>query len=101
MDHTDSHFNGLFGTVNGNFLSPYENFARSGPVQTVKHVHQRTLPRAVLTQNGMDLAFMDRQIDMVIGCEIAEFFYDVLHLDRYGFLIHMAYLSHESSSYLS
>ena len=45
----------------------------------------------------MYLTLMHRQIDMVIGCKITEFLYNVLHLNHDLAFIHMAGLSHVCS----
>ena len=42
----------------------------------------------------MYLSFVHGEIDVVVGCEIAELFHDVLHLDDNLALIHMAHFSH-------
>ena len=50
-------------------LAVHEDLALVGLEQPVEHVHQRGLAGAVLTEQAVDLARLDRQVDVVVGGE--------------------------------
>src|SRR5262249_44377121 len=61
-----------------------QDLARVGLQQPVEHVHQGGLARAVLAEQGVDLAGLDDQIDLVVGDQIAEALRDAAQLEFQG-----------------
>jgi len=49
------------------FFAADVDFSLIGGIEAVEDVHQRRLAGAVFAQQGMDLAWFQRQVDMVIG----------------------------------
>ncbi len=49
--------------------------------QPVQHVHQRALARAVLTEQRVDLAWLDSQVDVVVRDQIPETLGDAAQLE--------------------
>ena len=99
MHHADPDIDGILRTGELHFLSVDQNLSAGGLIKPAEHVHHRTLACTVLSQDRMHLSFVHRQIDVVIRRKIAELFYDVLHLDHNGTLIHMTYSSHSPASF--
>ena len=67
MHHADAHVNGADRIGNLYRLSVQQNLALFMPLYTEKHLHQRTLSRAVLAHERMDLTLTDCQIHIFIG----------------------------------
>ncbi len=53
-------------------LAVDQDLAGVGLQQPVEHVHQRALAGAVLTEQAVDLARLDHQVDVVVGDQRAE-----------------------------
>ena len=87
VHHADPQFDGVPRSVQVDLLPVDEDLAARRLVQTVEHIHQRALAGAVLSQNGVNLALVDREIDVIVCREIAELLDDILHLDDHGVLI--------------
>ena len=56
----------------------------SGVVEAVEHVHQRGLAGAVLAQQGVDLARLDDEVDVVVGDQRAEALGDAAQLELHA-----------------
>ena len=98
MHHADAHLNGFLGAVDIHRLAVDTDLAGSGAVQAVQDVHERTLSRTVFAQDRVNFAFVDGQVDAVIGGEIAEFLHDATHLnDRRG-QVHVTLLRQKAPS---
>ena len=61
-----------FGEWMATGLPSMQDLALVGLDEPVEDVHQRGLARAVLAEQGVDLARADGQIDVVVGHEAAE-----------------------------
>jgi len=66
-------------------LQPYrpavdQDFALVRVVETVEDLHQRAFARAVLAQQGMDLARPDVEADAIVGQDAGEALDDIAHL---------------------
>ena len=57
-----------------------QDLALVGLHQPVEHVHQRGLARAVLAEQGVDLAGLDDQVDVVVGDQVTEALGDAAQL---------------------
>ena len=53
-------------------LSIQKNLPFVGLMQSVQDVHERGLTRAILPQQGMNLPFLDREVDRVVCDEGTE-----------------------------
>ena len=65
-----------------------QDLALVGVVEPVEDVHQRRLPRAVLAEERMDLAFDEIEADVVVRDDPGEALRDVPHLEDQGSLGH-------------
>ena len=61
-----------FGESEADRLAVDQDLALVGLQQSVQHVHQGGLARAVLAEQGVDLTRSDRQVDPVVGHQRAE-----------------------------
>ena len=91
VHHADAGRDRVARVVHFDLLAVDQNVAGGGLKQTVKLVHQRRFARAVFAEDRVDLAFVDREIDAVIGREIAEFLDDVAHLDDGRVHVHILF----------
>ena len=92
--HTDPHIDGILGTVEMNLFLIDKDLTAGRLIESAEHIHHGTLSGSVLSQDRMYLSFVYGQIDVVVGCKVAEFLHDVLHLNDYFTRIHMACSSH-------
>ena len=53
-------------------LAAHQDLARVGLVQPEHDVHQRALAGAVLAQQAVDLALVQRQVDVLVGDHAGE-----------------------------
>nr|BFE67766.1 hypothetical protein GCM10020092_010670 [Actinoplanes digitatis] len=60
------------GATEGPRLAVDEDLALVGLEQPVELVHEGGLARAVLAEEGMHLAGLDGQVDVVVGHQVAE-----------------------------
>jgi hypothetical protein len=67
VNHADARSNGVAGTGEGDRLVVDEDLALVGLVEAVEDVHERGLARAVLTEQPVDLAGTDDQVDALVG----------------------------------
>ena len=70
--------------VHGHRLTVPDNLARIWLNNAVDDFHQRTLARAVLPQQGMNLAGFHGQINTVVGPATGVFLDDVLQFQALG-----------------
>ena len=61
-----------------------QDLALVGLVQAVEHVHQRGLAGAVLAEQAVDLAGLDREVDVVVGDQGAEPLGDAAEFELHG-----------------
>ena len=57
----------------------HANLAAVGSVHAVEHLHERALARTVLAEEGMDLAPVDVEIDLLVGDDPGESFDHAAH----------------------
>ena len=69
------------GEENTDLLAVDDDRALVGLVHAVKRVHQRRLARAVLADDGVDVAPRDDDVDVVIGDDAGEALGDVVQFD--------------------
>ena len=69
VHHADAGRHRVARTLEGDRLAVDQDLAPVGLVEPVEHVHQRALAGAVLAEQGVDLAGLDRQVDGVVGDE--------------------------------
>ena len=79
VHHADAELDRLAGRIDADLLPIEENLALGRLVEADENVHERRFARAVFSKEGVYLTFCDREIDVLIGIEIAEPFADVLH----------------------
>ena len=91
VHHADARVNGVTGIVHLNLLAVDQNIAGGGLEQAVELVHQRRFACAVFAQDRVDFAFVDREIDAVIGDKIAEALDNVAHLDDGRVHVHILF----------
>ena len=91
VHHADAGVDGVAGIVHLDLLAVDQDVAGGGLEQAVELVHQRRFARAVFTQDRVDLAFVDREIDPVVGDKIAEFLDDVAHFNDGGIHVHILF----------
>ena len=89
LSHADARIDGVTGVVHLDLPAVYQHIAGGGLEQAVELVHQRRLARAVLAQNRVDLAFVDGEVDPVVGDKIAEFLDDVAHFNDGRIHVHI------------
>ncbi len=81
VHHADTGGDRVAGTAEGNRLVVDEDLALVRLVEAVQDVHQRRLAGAVLPEQAVDLAGLDRQVDVVVRGERAEPAGQALHLE--------------------
>ena len=79
MHHADAGVDGVAGIVHHNLFAVHEDVTGGGLQKPVELVHQGGLSGAVFTQNRMDFAFVDGEIDPVVCNKIAEALDNVTH----------------------
>ena len=67
MHHADAVGDGILTGLELQLLSVHVDMPRGDTLQTVKHLHQRTLSRSVLTYKSMNLALVYGEVYIVIG----------------------------------
>ena len=76
-----------------------QDLALVGLVQAVEHVHERRLAGAVLTEQAVDLAGLDGEVDVVVGDQAAESLRDAakfeLHVPDPSEWLHPLAMLHE------
>jgi hypothetical protein len=82
VDHADAASYGVGGAGNPDRLPVQQDLPGVGPGQTVQDVHERRLAGAVLTQERVNLAPADVEIDMVVGDDARIALGDASHLQR-------------------
>ena len=81
MHHADAERGGVVGVIDLHDLAVFEDLAALGPVQPEQHRHQRGLARAVLAEQGVNLAAPQRQRHIIVGHDAGKHLGDVPHLD--------------------
>ena len=84
VDHADAVVKGILGGGDGHRLSMHIDLTLIGVVDAGEHIHQRGFSAAVLTKQGQNLALMQLQIHMIVGCDLAEALGDVFHFHGAG-----------------
>jgi stage V sporulation protein SpoVS len=85
VHHADARPHGVAGAAEALHDVVQQDVALVGLVQAVENVHQGGLSRAVLTQEGVDLARFYGEIDVVVGDEGTEFLRDAAKFELHGF----------------
>jgi hypothetical protein len=67
MDHADPGRNRIAWGMDLNLLAIDEDLAFIRLVQAIQDVHQGGFARAILSEQGVDLAMFQRQVDVIIG----------------------------------
>ncbi len=80
MHHADAERNRVVRPPDAADLAVDENLAAVGGVKAVGDAHGGRLPRAVLADDGVDRAGLDRDVDMVVGEDAAKALGDVSKL---------------------
>ena len=81
VHHADAGGHGIAGAVELHWLVVNEDLALGGLVEAEKHVHEGRFTGPVFTEQGMDLAGLDDDVDVVVGSEVAESFGDAPKLE--------------------
>jgi hypothetical protein len=72
VHHADPVLDGVSWATDPDWLIVQEDLAVVGLQQTIEDVHQGRLASPVLTEQRVDLARLDREVDVVVGDEVAE-----------------------------
>ena len=86
VDHADPGRDRVARVVEGDGLAVDEDLALVVLVQPVEDVHQRRLAGAVLAEQGVDLAGLDRQVDVLVGDDPGEALRDPAELEPHRVL---------------
>ena len=84
VDHADAGRDRVAGSGEVLDLAVEHDLALVGLVEAVEDVHQRRLAGAVLAEQAVDLAGLDRQGDVVVGDDVAEALGDVAQSELHG-----------------
>ena len=79
MHHTQTGLNSFARSAKADNPVVYGYLALIGGVQAEKDVHEGGFPRAILTEQCVNLARLYEQIDTVIGHHTGESLHDALH----------------------
>ena len=80
MHHSNSMFNGVLTGVKMYFFSVEEHFAAGNLLDSKQHFHQRGLSSSIFTYKSVDFAFIDAEINVVVGQNTARVnFCQILH----------------------
>ena len=82
VHHADAEVVGIVGVFDLDFLAILFDHALFRLIQAEQHAHQGGFACAVLTQQGVDLALLELQGNVVVGDDAGESLRDVKHLDR-------------------
>ena len=80
VDHADAQRDGIVRPPDLADLAVDQNLAAVGRVEAIGDPHGRRLARAVLADDGVDGAGLDRDVDVVVGEDAAETLRDVSEL---------------------
>ena len=83
MHHADAHLDSGTRARNLGLFTTIEDFAAGRLVQAHEHVHERGLSGAVLSEQGVDLALLDAQVNVLVGEEGPEALAHVLHPQQF------------------
>ena len=67
VNHADALVDGIVRRVDYDLLAVDKDFTFVWLVKPIEDVHQSGLASAVLTQKRQNLAFMEGQVDMIVG----------------------------------
>ena len=84
VHHGQTHRRGREGVLDHHRVAVQADLAGVGGVQAQQDPHERGLARAVLAEEPVDLAPLDRQVDSVAGDDVAEAFGDPVEFERGG-----------------
>ena len=82
MHHADAQGIGVVGVIDFHHLAILFDHAGFRLVQAEQDTHQRGFPRAVLTQQGMDLSPLQLQGHVVVGLDAGKLLGDVQHFNH-------------------
>jgi hypothetical protein len=80
-DHADSRPNRVLGRADLDAFAADADLALVGMREPVQDAHQRRLAGAVLAQQSMNRAGREREVDTVVGDDVAEVLHDPAHSD--------------------
>ncbi|BCB85299.1 hypothetical protein Psuf_026120 [Phytohabitans suffuscus] len=81
MDHADARVDRVAGAADLHRLVVDQDLALVGLEQAVEDVHERRLAGAVFAQEGVDLPWLHRQVDVVVGDQVTEPLGDAAQLE--------------------
>ncbi len=81
VHHADPGGHGIARAVELHWLVVDEDFALGGLVEAEENIHEGRFTGPVFTEQGMDLAGLDDDVDVVVGSEVAESFGDAPKLE--------------------
>ena len=84
VDHPDALGDGMTDPLELQFLTPEEDLAGIGVIQAEDHIDQSALACPVLTEQAMDLALVEDQIDILVGDHAGERLGDAANLEDWG-----------------
>ena len=91
MYHADAGVDSVAGIVHHDLFAVNKDVAGGRLEQTVELVHQRRFARAVFAEDRVDFAFVDGEVDAVIGCKIAETLDNVAHFNDGRVHVHILF----------
>src|SRR5215213_303364 len=74
VDHADAERDSIVRRFNVSHLAVEEDLAAVRSVEAVSDAHRSRLPRTVLTDNGVDRAGFNDDVDVIVGEYVAECF---------------------------
>ena len=80
VNHTDARADRIGRRVEHDRLAIDENLPLIRLIESVKLAHQRALARAILAQQGMDLARVHIEVDMIVSQHTRKAFDNAAHL---------------------
>ena len=84
VDHTDSGGHCIARALKILNDTVQDNFAAIGRVQPIQNVHERRLASTVFSQQAVDFAGLDDEVDVVVCNESAEPFCNAAELKLHG-----------------
>ena len=82
VDHPDAERDGVARTADPDVAPAIADRPGVGPIEAVEDVHERGLARAVLADEGVDLALVHDEVDSIERLEITKALADAVHLEE-------------------
>src|SRR5258708_10555712 len=90
MHHANAKRDGVMGAAQAQSFAIDQNLSGVHRMEAVENLHQSAFAGAILAQERVNLARLDRQADIVVRQHAREAFYDVPHFQG---MLHRALLS--------